>query len=828
MPDSPSARTPAARRPSLAPSTPKGWTPFEERGADQIGLVLAERFRIVERIGRGGMGSVYLAEDLALRSRAAVKLLRTDDPDARRRFLEEAMILANLRHPHLVQVLAVGEADDGTPFMAMEHLGQSLEARLRNSGGPLPWREVVECAVQAAAALSVLHQAGVIHRDIKPSNIAELRGATGRPLVKLIDLGVARVEDWARVQGGGPSLPPRAPTRDGKVIGTPGFVPPESGLCRADPRFDVYGLGVTIFKLVTGVMPDPSSPRTMREARVGLDVPDDLEALVAGAIAVLPEERIASADELRRRLAAIRTIHADEREPLLFDGCYELLEVLGVGAFAEVHRAYNRVTRRYVALKILRPEVRGDQKARRRLDREARALTALRHPGIPALLDGRTDPDQRRPFIAMTLAKGTRASEFCLTESRLSPREVVAVGLQVADALARMHGRGILHRDLSASNVLLDRGAVGAESPAATLIDLGMVIFEDRFYADVVERYPTPPEARTREDGDGLDLLAWTAPEARVGKGWAGRSDVYSLGILLFRLLTGKLPTRDEGGRRVSPDELVDECPRPLGHAILAAIEEDPARRLDAVGLREALLEVAAEMDGEEAEEAPGVGREPDVASGTPRSGSVKPERRADAGPGARWFLSGFAVAMLVVLAWVLGRESGMREDIRVESGGGEEVVSYRVPSDRVRPSDAEPAATPAVGSSGAGPGPEERSERDAGVDTDRANSTSTQSSITEAGVVAEAPSATTDKSMLSSAEVRQRLRTRAGELDACLRGAPPVRVKLSIQASGQVAKIEVDGASPMVELCVRDVLGAVEFPASDRRSTHRLTLGGR
>ncbi|MCA8973002.1 MAG: serine/threonine protein kinase, partial [Planctomycetes bacterium] len=193
-----------------------------------------------------------LCEDLDLRSRAAVKVLHTRNADARRRFVEEATLLANLRHPHLVQVLAVGEAEDGSPYMAMEHLGRSLDRGLID-GEPLPWREVVEIAVQVADALTALHRAGVVHRDVKPSNIAELRGVTGRVFVKLIDLGVARVDDLTELQTGGDPLPPRRPTEVGKVVGTPGFVPPEAGLCPATPIFDVYGLGVTIFRLCTGV-----------------------------------------------------------------------------------------------------------------------------------------------------------------------------------------------------------------------------------------------------------------------------------------------------------------------------------------------------------------------------------------------------------------------------------------------------------------------------------------------------------------------------------------------------------------------------------------------
>ena len=139
--------------------------------------VLDQRFRLLSQLGCGGMACVYLCEDLALRSQAALKILESSDPDLRRRFLDEVTILANLRHPHLVQVLAVGETSEGAPYMAMEHLGKSLDQQLRTKG-PLPWREAVEVIRQVTSALEALHRAGVTHRDVKPSNIAELREPT--------------------------------------------------------------------------------------------------------------------------------------------------------------------------------------------------------------------------------------------------------------------------------------------------------------------------------------------------------------------------------------------------------------------------------------------------------------------------------------------------------------------------------------------------------------------------------------------------------------------------------------------------------------------------
>ncbi|MEZ4452931.1 MAG: serine/threonine-protein kinase [Nannocystaceae bacterium] len=281
----------------------RGWTPHPEQGADLVGLVLAERFEIGARIGRGGMASVHVCRDLALHGLAAVKILRDNNADARRRFADEARILANLRSPHLVQVLAVGEMDDRAPYMVLEHLkGESLQARLRQRG-PLPWREVVESAIQIALALEALHRVHVIHRDIKPSNVIAVESASGRLIVKLIDLGIAKVHDWSQVQEG------RSRRRRGirPSTGWSSALPASSaggGRRQADPRFDVYGLGVTIYLLCTGVAPTPGETVSMRERRPEAGVPAELDALVQAALASDPHRgspppRISAVDSRR-------------------------------------------------------------------------------------------------------------------------------------------------------------------------------------------------------------------------------------------------------------------------------------------------------------------------------------------------------------------------------------------------------------------------------------------------------------------------------------------------------------------------------------------------
>lgn len=619
------------------------------------GELLGDRFEVDEFVSDGGTSVVYTCKDRALRCAAAVKLLTDPSEDARRRFLDEGRILANLRHPHLVQVLAVGETTANVPYIVLELLpGQSLAERLRERG-PLPWREAAELLEQVAGALAKLHLSGVIHRDLKPGNIVQLESATGRPLVKLIDLGIAKVLDWHLVQGGGFTPSPRHETQANLVVGTPGYYPPFDS---ADPRRDTYALGVTLYELCTGVLPAPGALRPMNEVRPACGAPPDLERLVATAVAVLPEDRVATAEEFQRRLEAIRG-HGDDASPHLFDGCYELLQLMGAGAQAEVYRAYHRDMARYVALKLLPSSSLESAEQRRRFANEALALSAVSHPALPKLIECRTSAQRRRPYIAMSLVRGVSAQPHCLATNRLRPADVIAVGKCLAGALAELHAHGILHRDIKAGNVIIDFG----RETTATLIDIGMAEFEDKFYALVERRYPTRPEDRVKLGTGGLELLEWTAPEARATKVWTARSDVYSLGLLLYRLLTGKRPAARPGDDPTPPQTHVPDCPTALATALLAALHADPNDRVDArellAKLDAAADELADELTGHAADDV-GVDEkvadelaEPVVSTpvSSPPTSSVAAPRRTGS-HGLTW--SAIAVTMTLTLAGII------------------------------------------------------------------------------------------------------------------------------------------------------------------------------
>jgi serine/threonine protein kinase len=252
--------------------------------------VLLERYELHDRLGRGGMATVYRATDLRLDREVAVKLFAagTAVDDAPRR--TEATMLARLSHPHLVALHDAHLAADGdaTPsFLVMELVdGEDLRSRLER--GPLPPDEAVEVTVGIAEALVVVHEAGMVHRDLKPGNIllADSSVPGGRPVVKLADFGIAHLVGSERI------------TTIGTVIGTAGYLSPEQVFGgEPGPAADIYSLGLLTLETLTGVREYPGTPveavaaRAARDPRIPASLPEDWRGLLAAMTARDPSLR---------------------------------------------------------------------------------------------------------------------------------------------------------------------------------------------------------------------------------------------------------------------------------------------------------------------------------------------------------------------------------------------------------------------------------------------------------------------------------------------------------------------------------------------------------
>jgi serine/threonine-protein kinase len=264
---------------------------------------VAGRYALERELGRGGMGVVLLARDLALDRPVAVKLLPgalAAEPELRARFLREARIGAGLSHPHVVPIYAVEEHPD-VVFFAMAYVdGETLAERVRRAG-PLPPAEVARVLREVAWALAYAHGRGVVHRDVKPDNVLVERGS-GRALVS--DFGIAQS-----------AAAPSALTREGEILGSVAFMSPEQGAGEpVDGRSDLYALGGVGFYALTGRPPfeGPSSAALLVRrltvaappvAAVRPDVPPRLAAAVDRCLARAPEDRFPSAEAVADALA---------------------------------------------------------------------------------------------------------------------------------------------------------------------------------------------------------------------------------------------------------------------------------------------------------------------------------------------------------------------------------------------------------------------------------------------------------------------------------------------------------------------------------------------
>lgn len=286
--------------------------------ADFSGHTLGGRYRLVARIGHGGMATVYEAVDTQIDKPVAVKVLHPQfavADDYMARFRQEAFAAAKIRHPNLVDVTDFG-IDEGRAYLVMELLeGESLSARIEREPGPMRWAEAVTIMTQVCDAVAHTHDHGLIHRDIKPGNIFLVTqpGRPGVAMAKLLDLGIAKVLRDAS------SLRPMAPeTRLTQgTPGTPEYMSPEQALgLEIDHRIDIYAIGVTLYRMLTGFLPFQSQNSVYEVQRKHIElpppplfvlapeagIPPSIQAIVLRALAKRPDERQASAWELGEEL----------------------------------------------------------------------------------------------------------------------------------------------------------------------------------------------------------------------------------------------------------------------------------------------------------------------------------------------------------------------------------------------------------------------------------------------------------------------------------------------------------------------------------------------
>ena len=291
-----------------APKRAKG--KFETASLPKIGMVIDKKYRLISKLGEGGMGSVFRARRMFINDFVALKFMRPEvvaSEDLRQRFYHEAQVLARIKHPNVVAVYDFGESTEGLPYLVMEFLaGQSL-GELLQKNGPMELEQVLEVGIQVCEALTCMLEHNVIHRDLKPDNIMLAPAGREGLVVKIVDFGVAKTlesdQQLTRVQS---------------RIGSPAYSSPEQYLGQyVDHRTDLYGLGVMFYELLTGHVPFEALTQNDLLAAIVHKMPPRLDEKIDGLTSLMadlvqwllakdPNDRPRDATEVRRCLQTLR------------------------------------------------------------------------------------------------------------------------------------------------------------------------------------------------------------------------------------------------------------------------------------------------------------------------------------------------------------------------------------------------------------------------------------------------------------------------------------------------------------------------------------------
>ena len=294
-------------------------------GDPLIGVVVAERYKIVEALGRGGMGAVYKVEHVRIGKLLAMKLLTGElsrNPDVVRRFKLEALTVSKLSSPSTVQVFDFGAAE-GLTYLVMELVaGEDLGRTLR-SQGPMPWSRVARIIIQVCSSLAEAHQKGIVHRDIKPENVMLVRARDGSDLAKVLDFGLAKLREGEGLND---------VTSQGAIVGTPYFMAPEQIKGEAvDARTDIYALGAMMYRALTGHYPFNGTtpmavftkhltelPTSPIDRAPDLEIPVGINRLVLKALSKNAEARFQKVEDVQARLVEeLKSVGISSAENLL-------------------------------------------------------------------------------------------------------------------------------------------------------------------------------------------------------------------------------------------------------------------------------------------------------------------------------------------------------------------------------------------------------------------------------------------------------------------------------------------------------------------------------
>jgi serine/threonine-protein kinase len=328
-----------------------------------LGKEVAGQFRIVEKIGKGGMGAVYKAEQPDMNRYVAIKILHArylSRSDLVSRFRREARAMSQLSHPNTARVFLYGQLDDGACYFVMEHLvGRNL-AQIVRAEGPMEPKRAMRIMIQVCGALEEAHRVGIVHRDLKPENIFITSQGGIRDFPKVLDFGLAKVTE-RQMRPGSMIL-----TQQGMVFGTPEFMSPEQAHGKTlDARSDIYSLGIILYELLTGKLPFDAKqpieyiqlhadapPIPLSKRRPDVLFPPGLEDVVMTALAKRPEKRHPSAAAFAAALEEVLQPEGAERGTLSFPSPIPTVPVPEAGPRIEPLRGTERAKTPWMMLSL--------------------------------------------------------------------------------------------------------------------------------------------------------------------------------------------------------------------------------------------------------------------------------------------------------------------------------------------------------------------------------------------------------------------------------------------------------------------------------------------